>query len=165
VVQALVVATQANTARWHKETVMPQFLFAPTVTIKTEVGIVGARVRGSIVTIGECLMKIAFRSLIAVTLFATPTAASWAQDLNPGNSGGGHAPIATPTYGPDQRVNPALTTGSKFSVTADTPPMENPTVSGATGETIVKGDRSSISGDRRATIQQKTGGSASDAPG
>jgi hypothetical protein len=110
-------------------------------------------------------MKTAFRAIIAVTLFAAPMAASQAQDLNPGNSGGGHAPIAIPTYGSEQPFDPALTTGSKFSVTADTPRMADPTVPGATGETIVKGDRSSISGDRRATIQQKTGGSASGAPG
>jgi hypothetical protein len=110
-------------------------------------------------------MKIPYHSLIAISLFVTPAAAGWAQELNPGNSGGGHAPIATPTYGTDQNFDPALTTGSRLSVKSDTPAYENPTVAGATGETIVKGDRSTISGDRRGTIEQKTGGPASDAPG
>ncbi|MGD0103737.1 MAG: hypothetical protein ABSC06_06835 [Rhodopila sp.] len=111
-------------------------------------------------------MKIAYHSVIAISLFVTPTAALWAQNLNPGNSGGGNAPIATPTYvGADQNFDPALTTGSRFSVKANTPADENPTVPGATGATIVKGDRSTISGDRRGTIEQKTGGSGSDAPG
>lgn len=110
-------------------------------------------------------MNIKLCSVIAIALLAGPTAASWAQDPNPGNEGGGHAPIATPEYGADQAVNPALTTGSRFSVTSSTPADENPTVAGATGDTIVRGDRSTISGDRRATIEQKTGGAGSDAPG
>ena len=110
-------------------------------------------------------MKITFSSAIAIALLAIPTASSWAVDLNPGNSGGGHAPIATPTYETGQQADPALTTGSRYSVTPNTPSDENPTVPGATGDTIVKGDRSTISGHRRGTIEQKTGGSASDAPG
>ena len=110
-------------------------------------------------------MKIKLCSAIAIALLAPPMAATWAQDPNPGNSGGGHAPIATPTYGADQGFNPALTTGSRFSVTTNTPRYENPTVPGATGTTIIRGDKSTISGDRRATIEQKTGGAGSDAPG
>jgi hypothetical protein len=102
--------------------------------------------------------------MTAAALIATPLTATLAQNLNPGNSGGGRLPIATPTYEtgvPD----PALTTGSRYSVTANTPADENPTVPGATGLNIVKGDRSTISGDRRATIEQKTGGPGSDAGG
>ena len=110
-------------------------------------------------------MKSTFCWALAAALSLTPVVAVWAQDTNPGNSGGGHAPIATPTYGSDQSANPALTTGSRFSVNESTPANENPTVPGATGRTIVKGDRSTISLDRRGTIEQKTGGSASDAPG
>jgi hypothetical protein len=110
-------------------------------------------------------MKIAYLSVIAAALLATPGAASWAQNPNPGNSGGGFAPIANPTYGADEGFNPALTTGSRLSVKPDTVADENPTVPGATGETIVRGDTSTISSDRRATIEQKTGGVASDAPG
>lgn len=110
-------------------------------------------------------MKVIFRSVLTAAMFATPAAATWAQNLNPGNSGGGQLPIATPTYGTDQPSDPALTTGSKFSVETNTPANRNPTVPGATGLSIVKGDGSTISQDRRGTIQQKTGGSASDAPG
>jgi hypothetical protein len=110
-------------------------------------------------------MQVIFRSVAAAVLSVALTSPVWALDLNPGNSGGGREPIATPTYGADQSPNPALTTGSRFSVEKDTPAYENPTVPGATGETVVKGDRSTISGDRRGTIQQKTGGQASDAPG
>ena len=40
---------------------------------------------------------------------------------------------------------------------AAVPREENPRVPGATGETIVPGDRSSIAGDGRATVQQRTG--------
>ena len=35
--------------------------------------------------------------------------------------------------------------------------VSNPRQPGATGETIVKGDSSTIHGDRKATAQQKTG--------
>jgi hypothetical protein len=110
-------------------------------------------------------MKNVFRSALALALFAAPAASVWAQNLNPGNEGGSAAAVATPTYGSDQGYDPALTTGSRLSVRSDTPADENPTVPGATGLSIVKGDSSTISGDRRATIYQKTGGSASDAPG
>ena len=109
-----------------------------------------------------------YRSLIIAALAIAPATATWAQtpNLNPGNAGGGHDPIAYPREGQDEPAsNPALTTGSRYSVTSGTPATENPTVPGATGNRIVRGDRSTISGDRRATIQQKTGGSAADAPG
>jgi hypothetical protein len=111
-------------------------------------------------------MKVTFQAILAAAVLTVPMASAWAVDYNPGNSGGGHEAIGIPSYpvgaGAD---NPALTTGSRYSVTATTPANENPTVPGATGLTIVRGDHSTISGDRRATISQKTGGSASDAPG
>ena len=111
-------------------------------------------------------MKILFRSVLTAAMAVAPTTMLWAQNSNPGNTGGGHSPIANPTYPAEQASNPALTTGSRFSVRPDTPAFENPTVPGATGNTIVKGDKSDISLDRRATTLQKTGGtSASDAPG
>lgn len=111
-------------------------------------------------------MNVIFRSIVAASLSMGPTTAIWAQDSNPGNSGGGHAQIATPTYDtPDQATDPALTTGSRYSVKGNIPAYENPTIPGATGNTIVKGDKSNISLDRRGTVQQKTGGVASDAPG
>ena len=117
-------------------------------------------------------MNVLVRSIVTAALFAAPGAAAWAQNFNPGNEGGGNAPVAVPNYIgdrsagiPDESSNPALTTGSRLSVTANTPAFENPTVPGATGSTIVIGNNSTISGDRRATVEQKTGGSAMDAPG
>jgi hypothetical protein len=110
-------------------------------------------------------MNVIFRSILTAAIAVAPTTMLWAQNSNPGNSGGGNSPIAIPTYHSEEDSNPALTTGSRYSVKPDTPAFENPTVPGATGNTIVKGDRSEISLDRRATVQQKTGGSASDAPG
>jgi hypothetical protein len=109
-------------------------------------------------------MKVIFRSILTAALSLTPAAAVWAQNSNPGNSGGVNAPVAVPTFGNEQDSNPALTTGSRFSVKGDIPAYENPTVPGATGSTIVKGDNSTISLDRRGTVQQKTG-DASGAPG
>ncbi len=92
-------------------------------------------------------------------VIAIPVGNVFAQNTNPGNSAGS-GQVATPTYetGSGSTSNPALTTGAppKTNVPADA----NPTVRGATGDTIVKGDRSTISGDRRATTQQKTGTSA-----
>ena len=115
-------------------------------------------------------MKVVLRSIVTAALFAAP--AAWAQNFNPGNEGGGNAPIAVPNYAvdpsagtQDENTNPALTTGSRLSVTASTPAYENPTVPGATGSTVVIGSTSTISGDRRATTEQKTGAPASDAPG
>ncbi len=110
-------------------------------------------------------MNVIYRCIAAAALVAAPMTATLAQDLNPGNSGGGHLPIATPTYGADFGPDPALTTGSRLSVTPNTPAYANPTVPGATGLTIVKGNRSTISGDRRGTIEQKTGGPGSDTSG
>lgn len=110
-------------------------------------------------------MSLFIRCVAIAALTAAPMVSTLAQNLNPGNAGGGRMPIATPTYGPEVGSDPALTTGSRFSVTKSTPADENPTVPGATGLGFVRGDQSTISGDRRATVEQKTGGSASDAPG
>jgi hypothetical protein len=110
-------------------------------------------------------MNLIYSCIATAALVATPLTATMAQNYNPGNSGGGRLPIATPAYGADFGPDPALTTGSRLSVTPDTPAAENPTVPGATGLGIVKGDNSTISGDRRATIEQKTGGAGSDTSG
>jgi len=110
-------------------------------------------------------MDMLYRCIATAALIATPLTAGLAQNLNPGNSGGGHGPIATPTYETDASPDPALTTGSRFSVTPNTPQDENPTVPGATGRGIVRGDNSTISGDRRGTVEQKTGGAGSDTSG
>jgi hypothetical protein len=110
-------------------------------------------------------MKILSRSiLLFATLSILPSAAALAQyTSNPGNSGGPNVPVATPTYGLEVPPNPALTTGSRYSTGPNVPAYQNPTVRGATGMSIVKGDRSTISGDRRATVEQKTGSFTGDA--
>jgi hypothetical protein len=90
------------------------------------------------------------------TIVATPFVSVSAQNTNPGNSAGS-GQVATPTYETGGPANPALTTGILQKGATNIPADENPTVRGATGDTIVKGDRSTISGDRRATTQQKTG--------
>ena len=106
-------------------------------------------------------MIVLSRSLVLLaSLSIIPTAAVFAQNNNPGNSGGGGrgSEIANPTYPAGQAPDPALTSGRSPHGAANVPADENPTVRGATGDTIVKGDRSTITGDRRATTQQKTGG-------
>src|SRR5689334_8839732 len=112
-------------------------------------------------------MRAIINATMLTALFAVPLHASWAQtpSLNPGNGGGDHDPVGIPVYPPDLPPNPALTTGSRYSVLPNTPPEQNPTVPGATGMTIVRGDHSTISGDRRETVRQKTGSYAADAPG
>ena len=47
-------------------------------------------------------------------------------------------------------------TGSSATTTSKTPKDQNPHVRGATGDAIVKGDRSTVAGDRKATNEQKT---------
>jgi hypothetical protein len=110
-------------------------------------------------------MNVIYRSILTAAIALAPAGAVWAQESNPGNSGGGHSPVATATYPAEMASDPALTTGSRFSVGKNTPAYDNPTVAGATGNSIVKGNKSTISLDRRGTVQQKTGGSAADAPG
>jgi hypothetical protein len=106
---------------------------------------------------GSTMTHLIFRSIMltATLSLALVTAAS-AQTNNPGNTGGGNAPIAVPTGEPAS--NPAVTTGRLPPGATNVPADENPTVPGATGNAIVPGDSSTISGDRRATTQQKTQG-------
>ena len=105
-------------------------------------------------------MNAVSRSIILFAmLLIVPTAGVLAQNNNPGNSGGGgrNSEIANPTYPANQTPDPALTTGRPPNSASNVPADENPAVRGATGDTVVKGDRSTITGDRRATTQQKTG--------
>ena len=101
-------------------------------------------------------MKLFSRSaLLIATISLMPAAAVLAQTNNPGKSGGSGS-VANQTY-ETGTPNPALETGRLPKGATSVPADENPTVRGATGDTIVKGDRSTITGDRRATVQQKTG--------
>jgi len=101
----------------------------------------------------------------AAVLAMSATVASAQSNLNtPGNSGGlPGSQIAMPNY-PAGYVNPAETPGRRLpaDVASTVPADENPNIPGATGMTVVPGDLSTIAGDRRATIEQKTGGSGSD---
>jgi hypothetical protein len=111
-------------------------------------------------------MKTIIHSMLVAAVSITPLSVAWAQSSNPGNVGGGHDPVGIPTYPGDAVQNPALTTGSRYSVTPTTPAVENPTLPGVTGSTVVQGDHSTISNDRRATVREKTlGSAAADAPG
>lgn len=103
--------------------------------------------------------SIAFAAL-ALALSATGAAA---QDNNPGDSGGIAGPkIAMPTYPPGAN-DPALSPGwLSPKVATSVPRDENPDVPGATGMSIVPGDRSSIASDLPATIQQRFGGFGAD---
>jgi hypothetical protein len=85
---------------------------------------------------------------------------------NPNHSGGVTGSwIAMPEY-PAGTNDPALSPGRLAAGTASVPSDENPNVAGATGMTIVHGDRSTIAGARQGTIEQKTGSDiAADAPG
>src|SRR4051812_10456629 len=100
-------------------------------------------------------MRAIIKTALIAALSAAPLSVGWAQDPNPGNGGGDHDPVGTAVYPPGLPPNPALTTGSRFSVLPNTPPEENPTVPGATGLTIVRGDHSPISGDRRERFAKR----------
>jgi hypothetical protein len=104
---------------------------------------------------GKPKVRITLRFIaMLATITAIPLTSAFAQNTNPGNTGGA-GQIATPTYDSGKASNPALTTGAPPKT--NVPAAENPTVGGATGNAIVKGDQSTISGDQRGTTQQKTG--------
>jgi hypothetical protein len=100
---------------------------------------------------------------LAAVALAFSVAGASAQNNNPGNSAGSNGSlVATPTYPAGEAPDPALSPGRLPKTVTNVPADENPNVPGATGETIVHGDRSTIGGDRRATIEQKSGDVGSD---
>ena len=90
--------------------------------------------------------------LLAASLLTASTVGVLAQSTNR-DAGGAGGLLSNPPQYPSA--------AQEKGVPAD----ENPHVPGATGRAIVPGDRSSEAGDRRATIEQRTGGGASDAGG
>ncbi len=95
-------------------------------------------------------------SLAAVS-FVLGAAVATAQNNNPGDTGGSPGSrIALPTY-PAGQSDPALSPGRLTKGATGVPADANPNVRGATGEGVVQGDNSSVSGDRKGTTQQKTG--------
>ena len=86
-----------------------------------------------------------------------PATAALAQSPtnNPNNAGGAAgSQIGSPSYPAGSNPSPAL---SGKSPTAHTGAAGNPHQAGATGKTIVPGDKSTISSDKQATTRQKTG--------
>lgn len=104
---------------------------------------------------------------LAAALSIVSATGAFAQGSNnPGDSGGlAGARIATPTYPPTADSDPALSPGRLDRGTTGVPADENPNVAGATGYSIVPGDRSTIGRDRRATTEQKTTNYSSDGNG
>jgi hypothetical protein len=95
--------------------------------------------------------------LMAVWLVALPVGAT-AQSNNPtGNSGSNKSATASAGTA-DNKAASGMTTGDATSRIAP-PPMSagNSRTPGGTGDSIVKGDHSTIRGDRAATTDQKTG--------
>jgi hypothetical protein len=100
-----------------------------------------------------------FRSLSMATLLLAVAATGASAQTS--NSTGG---LATPDY-PAGFNNPALS-GTLPAGTANIPAAKNPNIAGASGLSVVRGDRSTINGDRLGTIEQKAGSvSSSDASG
>lgn len=99
-------------------------------------------------------------SLLAAAIVILPVSRGLAQNStnNPDNMAGTTgSQIANPQR-PTEASNPALTTGTlPRSADATVPPDKNPNVGGATGNTIVPGNNSSISGDKKQIIGKKTG--------
>ncbi len=98
---------------------------------------------------------------LAALSFAFGTSLAVAQTNNPGNSGGTPgSKVAVPTY-PKGYSDPAQSPGRLPRGTSGVQAGQNPNVPGATGSAVVPGDQSTISADRRATTEQKTGGTTS----
>jgi hypothetical protein len=110
-------------------------------------------------------MNMLSRSLSLATVLSTVVVTGVYAQSNDGSSAARVDTIAVPEY-PAGYSNPALLPGGLPPGATNIPVDENPNVAGATGFTIVRGDRSTISGDRAGTIEQRTGSvTASDAPG
>ena len=107
------------------------------------------------------------RSLsVAALILSVAATGAYAQSNNPNDSAGSRGSlVATPDYPPGY-TDPAESPGVLQEGATNVPATQNPNVPGATGATIVRGNRSTISSDRQGTIEQKTGAdTASDAPG
>jgi hypothetical protein len=98
---------------------------------------------------------------LAAPGFALGTSIAAAQTNNRDNSAGTpRSRVAMPTY-PSGQSNPALSPGRLPQGETGVQAEKSPNVPGATGTTVVPGNRSTIGTDRRATNQQKTGQTSS----
>lgn len=88
--------------------------------------------------------------LLAVALFAMPTVVVFAQSANnPPNTNGNHSTSAAPgTSAMDSGIkSPGVAAGA----------AQNSNRPGATGQTVVPGDKSTVAGSEPATDQQQQG--------
>lgn len=100
-------------------------------------------------------------SLTLLALMATlPSIAALAQNStnNPNNAAGvTGSQVATPQR-PGGASNPALTTQTlPNQANGSVPRDKNPNQGGATGHTVVPGNKSTLSSDRTSTVGTKTG--------
>ncbi len=95
-------------------------------------------------------------ALLVAMMSVVPVAATLAQNNNPGDNGGIQgSKIARPSY-PGGGANPALKDRNS-TMGRNVPTAANPTAPGATGRTVVPGDKSTVGTDRQGTTQTKTG--------
>lgn len=105
-------------------------------------------------------MRTIVRSALAAVALATlPLSFALAQNPGPVTTPeAGKGQVAVPTYPPGGHdVDPALTGVAPTAEMGRAPPSGDPNVAGATGETVIPGDLSSIRGDKAAIVDQKTG--------
>lgn len=100
-----------------------------------------------------------YASLVAL-IVALPSMGVLAQDStnNPKNEAGvSGSKVANPQR-PGGNSNPALSTQTlPKEANGSVPPDKNPNVKGATGHTLVPGNKSTLSDDRPPTVHTKTG--------
>lgn len=98
--------------------------------------------------------------LFVASISMLPMAGALAQNStnNPGNEAGTTgSQVATPQR-PSGGSNPALTTQTlPKPAEASVPPDKNPNVGGATGHTVVPGNKSALSANKKKTTHTKTG--------
>lgn len=98
------------------------------------------------------MTRVASAILLATTVSVIPLVGVLAQNNinNPDNMAGTTGSQVAIPQRPGGASNPALTTGTlPKAKEATVPPDKNPNKSGATGHTVVPGNKSSISADRK----------------
>ncbi len=96
-------------------------------------------------------------AFLAAALASMPLGVALAQNPGPAYAPeAGSGKMATPNYpagGKD--VDPALTGVRPTPEMGRAPPSGNPNVAGATGETVIPGNNSTIRGDKGGTVEDK----------
>src|SRR4051794_5299947 len=99
-----------------------------------------------------------FRSIPLAACVVAMSAAGAAAQNNPGHAAGpAGSTTATPTYPAGQGDDPALSPGHLPRGAGGVATSQNPNVPGATGNTVVPGNNSSVGANRTGTVQQKGG--------